>query len=494
MNRISLYFLVLTITVLFTCSDADAGSAPTITQSFVRFNFLVDNNNIPLEFPQQHGSLIPQSSYENALLKTLKIPITLTTANLSQPISVTFSTTLSSGLTAEVVTISPENTVTFEGTQLTDTIYVDFQERWTPGESIFFKLESVSDSSINIGNLNSEAVNDTFLLQLENIEPSFSFETNRLEINGLVGEEVFFDVLFPEGYLDAEIEGIDIFEALDGFNYSLEPINLGSLPTSITYKMTINEDLQNDDVFYQTILTLSENTEYNPTGNTVLQIVKPINTFRDPAVNTAANFYDVSNTFYRTFGEAWGDHNNTGTCRWFSFSAFTRPVVVDVNHPNAVLFDDMGTPDPSDDIYHDAFRIGFRSPTNPNVTTNSFNMKRWFSNESTNFANSPGFDVNPALEFFPDNGTSNFSGTVLVIPQFITIAGTNGNSYSIAISGEGSYQDIGNGLYEMTLTLNATNDQLFGGTISVEYRIYNNQNYPEPEPLNYNNCITEYDL
>lgn len=480
--------------MLFTCTDDDNGLAPSLTQSFVRFNFLVDNNNIPLEFPQQHGSLIPQNTYDNALLKTLKIPVTLTTSSISQPVSVTFSSTLSNGLNPEDVNISPVNTVQFEGTQLTDTIFVSFTERWTPGESIFFKLESVSDPTINIGNINNVAVNDTFLLQLDNIEPSFSFETNRVEISGLPGEELFFNVLFPEGYLSEEIENVEIFEALDGFNYSLEVVNLGILSTVITYKLTVNEDLQNDDVFYQTILTLTEGLGYNPTGNTVLQIVKPINTFRDPAVNTASNFYDVSNTFYRTFGESWGDHNNTGTCRWFSFSAFTRPVIVDVNHPNAVLFDDMGTADPTDDIYHDAFRIGFRSPTNPNVTTNSFNMKRWFSNESSNYNNSPGFDVNPALEFFPENGTSNTTGTVLVIPQFITIAGTNGNSYSIAISGEGTYQDIGNGLYEISLILNATNDQLFGGTISVEYRIYNNANYPEPEPLNNNNCIIEYDL
>lgn len=494
MNRIRFYILLIAISAVFTCSEDDTKLAPTIDESFVRFNFLVDNNNIPLEFPQQHGSLIPQNTYDNALLKTLKIPVTLTSSNMSQPVSVTFSTTFSSGISPEVVNISPANTVTFEGTQLTDTIYVDFEERWTPGESIFFKLESASDPTINIGNLNNAAVNDTFLLQLENLEPSFSFETNRIEITGLVGEEVFFNVLFPEGYLSEEIESVDIFETLDGFNYFLEMANLGSSSTFVTYKLTLNEDLQNDDVFYQTILTLSENIDYNPAGNTVLQIVKPINTFRDPAVNTAANFYDVSNTFYRTFGESWVDHNNTGTCGWSSFSAFTRPIIVDINHPNAVLFDDMGTADPSDDIYHDAFRIGFRSPTNPNVTTNSFNMKRWFSNESNNFANSPGFDVNPALEFFPENGTSNSSGTVLVIPQFITIAGTNGNSYSIAISGEGTYQDVGNGLYEMALILNATNDELFGGTISVEYRIYNSQNYPDPEPLNNNTCITEYDL
>ena len=81
--------------------------------------------------------------------------------------------------------------------------------------------------------------------------------------------------------------------------------------------------------------------------------------------------------------------------------------------------------------------------------------------------------MNPALEFFPENGNSRTKGTVLVIPQYLTIAGTNSNSYSIAISGDGTYEEISAGLFEISLEFKATNQALFGGSISVQYKIYN---------------------
>ena len=40
-----------------------------------------------------------------------------------------------------------------------------------------------------------------------------------------------------------------------------------------------------------------------------------------------------------------------------------------------------------------------------------------------------------------------------MIPQYITIAGTNKNSHSIAISGEGTYKEISAGLFEISFEL-----------------------------------------
>jgi hypothetical protein len=173
---------------------------------------------------------------------------------------------------------------------------------------------------------------------------------------------------------------------------------------------------------------------------------------------------------------------------------FAYPVVVNSDNENAILYDDMGTTDTSDDTYHHAFKIGFNAFANPTSTTNSFNLKRWFNGESISSVNSPGFNIPTAIEFFPENGNSLTNGRALIIPQFLTIAGRNGNSYNIAISGEGTYSEISTGLFEIALELRATNDDLFGGTVTSEYRLYSNNSYTEPDPLTTNNCITETDL
>lgn len=303
---------------MLSCSKDDGQSNTEFgVQPFVRFNFLVNSNNIPLEYPALNSGLVPRSTYNNTLLKPIKIPVTLTSTTLSETVSVTYSTTPSNGIGD--FNVSPANQLTFQGNQLTDTIFVSFDERWTPGETITFKLEEVSDTSINIGNLNAEAPNDIFILELGEISATYSFEQNRIEVIGQAGEELNFKVNFPNGYLLSEIEDEPIFEFLNGFDYTLNPINAGENPTSITYKLSLNENIQNDAVFYQTIITLLNTANYNAIGNTVLQIVKPINTPRDPAVNTASNFYNLSDPLYRTYGENWGDFNSNGICNWSSF-------------------------------------------------------------------------------------------------------------------------------------------------------------------------------
>jgi len=484
--------LLSLICIFFSISCSNNNDSKLFSNSdgqFIRFFLLVDSNKEALEYPEINGGLTAVSAYEKSDVKTLKIPVVITSAALTENTTATFETSIIGDIDLD---ITPLETLSFSPNKLIDTIYVKTKSRWdvTQTQQLKLKLTSVSDPAINIGIQNNLEPNNELLIDF--LEPSlqYTFETNRIEINGAQGEEVLFKVNFPLGYFEDEVDENSIFNFLNGFDYSLSKIAQNDI--SISYKITLNEDIQNDDVYYQTTISLVD-TDYLATGNTILQLVKPLKTDRELAVNTAANFYNLSDSFYRNYGEHWNDFNNDGICVWQSFFAFAYPVVVNADDENAILYDDMGTTDPSDDIYHHAFKIGFKSPIEGN-TTNSFNLKRYFTNESTNYANSPGFDVFPAIEFFPENGTSTTNGSALIIPQFITIKGRNGNSYNIAIAGTGTYQEISSGLFEIAITLELTNDELFGGTITSEYRLYNNNSYTEPDPLTTNNCVTETDL
>ncbi|TXE09708.1 hypothetical protein FUA26_09470 [Seonamhaeicola algicola] len=489
-KKIPFLALILLALVLGCSNDDDTNITENTT--FVRFNFLANSNNEPLVNPLINSGLLPKESFTNNVLKTLKIPVTLSSKTLNETVTVNYS--ISTNANSNLFSVAPINQVSFENTQLTDTIYINFNERWENTQNITLKLESASNPSIAIGNLNNTYKNDVFTVNLEAPNTTYTFPKNRIEIAGNAGEEINFKVNFPNGFIPSEVENLNMFEFLNGFDYTLTLNEMAEDRTFINYTITLNESIDNDNVYYQTIVTLQDTELYSTVGNNTLQIVKPIKTNRDVSVNTASNFYNASDQFHRTYGEHWNDSNNDGVCDWQGFFAFTYPVVVDENDENAVLFNDNGTPNTDDDIYHHAFKIGFNATINPTATTNAFNFKRWFNGESISSANSPGFNVQDAIEFFPENGNSNTKGNVIITPQFITISSSSGTSYSIAISGEGTYEEIEDGLFEIVFTLNATNDVLFGGTVSSEYRIYNNNSYTDPEPLTNNNCITDYDL
>jgi len=479
MNRIKILSLLVAAAALLSSCSKDDYRLDSTVDPFVRFNFLTTSAGVPLEYPAVSTSTVPLSSYENKSVKTLKIPVALTHTNLKSAVSASFSA-VSSSNDNESFTVNPVNELVFQGTKLTDTIFVSFNKRWTENQSITLKLETISDPNIHIGNLNTTYPNNSFKIDLGTIATNYTFPVNRIVIKGEAGETVDFKVNFPNGFFPSEIDNLEIFKFLDGFNYSLSHDPYGDNRSSITYHLTLLENIQNDDVYYESSISLVNTGNYTATGNTILQIVKPIKSTRDVNANPASKFYDLSNQFYLTYGETWFD--KSGTCAWQAYNAFTFPVVVTKDHENAILYSDKGTTNPNDDIYHDAFRIGFNVASGTN-TTNSFNLKRWFSNESTTAANSPGFNITSALEFFPANGNSKTEGNVLVIPQYITITGTNKNSHSIAISGSGTYKEISSGLFEITFELKLTNEELFGGTVTAQYRMYNNKTYPKPAAL-----------
>lgn len=488
MNLIKTFAIVIIASLTASCSKDDYNLGSDI-DPYVRFNFLVKSDNTPLVYPAVNGNLVPQTSYTNSAIRTLKVPVALTSRSLKEAVTVNFSAVSSTGDT-ESFTIKPTNELVFQGTKLTDTIAISFNKRWTAGQSISLKLETVSDPTVHIGNLNTQYVNDTFKVDLAAVATNYTFPVNQYVIKGEAGEKFDFKVNYPNGYFPSELENLEIFKFQNGFEYSLTHDAFEVDKNAVTYHFTLLEDLQNDDVRYESKINLINTANYNATGNISLTVVKPIKSLRDVQSNPASKFYDLTNQFYLTYGEHWFD--KSGTCAWQAFNAFTFPVVVTKDNENAILYSDKGTANPNDDVYHDAFKIGFNVASGTN-TTNSFGLKRWFSNESTAAANSPGFNITSALEFFPENGNSKTQGKVLVIPQDLTIAGTNKNSYNIAISGEGTYKEISAGLFEISFELKLTNDKLFGGTVSTQYKMYNNKTYPKPALIN-DACPKEVDL
>nr|WP_315156800.1 hypothetical protein [uncultured Flavobacterium sp.] len=478
MIRIKIVCLVFTA-VLFTSCSKDDYKLGTQVDPHIRFHFLVKSDNTPVEYPTVNGSLVPQSSYVNSSVKTLKVPVALTAYNLKNTITASFSAVSSIG-DNQSFTVNPVNELLFNGSKLTDTIAVSFNKRWTTNQSITLKLETISDPEIHIGNLNTEYPNDTFKIDLAPITTNYTFPVNQFVVKGEAGETIDFKVNFPNGFFPSEIEKASIFKFQNGFEYALTRDDFGDNRSSITYHLTLLKDIQNKDARYESKITLVNSPNYNATGNLTLTVVKPIKSTRDIQAYPASKFIDPTNAFYLTYGEHW--FNNNGNCSWQTFNAFTFPIIVAKDHENAILYSDKGTANPNDDVYHDAFKIGFNVASGTN-TVNSFGLKRWFSNESNSAAISPGFNITSALEFFPANGNSKTQGTVLVIPQDITIGSSATNTYQIAISGEGTYKEISNGLFEISFELKLTNDKLFGGTVATQYRMYNNRIYTKPAPL-----------
>ncbi len=478
MIRIKIACLVFTA-VLFTSCSKDDYKLGTQVDPHIRFHFLVKSDNTPVEYPTVNGSLVPQSSYVNSSVKTLKVPVALTAYNLKNTITASFSAVSSIG-DNQSFTVNPVNELLFNGSKLTDTIAVSFNKRWTTNQSITLKLETISDPEIHIGNLNTEYPNDTFKIDLAPITTNYTFPVNQFVVKGEAGETIDFKVNFPNGFFPSEIEKASIFKFQNGFEYALTRDDFGDNRSSITYHLTLLKDIQNKDARYESKITLVNSPNYNATGNLTLTVVKPIKSTRDIQAYPASKFIDPTNAFYLTYGEHW--FNNNGNCSWQTFNAFTFPIIVAKDHENAILYSDKGTANPNDDVYHDAFKIGFNVASGTN-TVNSFGLKRWFSNESNSAAISPGFNITSALEFFPANGNSKTQGTVLVIPQDITIGSSATNTYQIAISGEGTYKEISNGLFEISFELKLTNDKLFGGTVATQYRMYNNRIYTKPAPL-----------
>lgn len=489
MQVIKKFIVFILLFSLCTCTEEEAISFDSAIGSFVQFRLQVKNNNKLIEAPIVDNSTPTVSSYSKDNFKELKIPVTFTTAVLETEVRLQFSTEISN---LEGVEITPKNTLIFTKDKRVDTIYIKFKQRWDTSlkPQIKLALVSSSNSEINLGIPNTINPNNELTIDFKGLDFSYQFAIpNNKEIIGNLNEQVAIDVLFPNGYVQAEIENEDLLiEEFSNFPYTLKREPLTNT-TKISYILTLKSAVNIPTLAFETGFKMTQLNEYTLIGSDAFLVKKPIIIDRDNRINTASNFYDLSNPFYRTFGEHWLFDSGDNRCEWKSFAAFTYPVVVSENHPNAILFDDLGTSNTNDDVYHHAFRVGFNSP-NPGVTINSFNLKRWFTNEASNASNSPGFNIPEALEFFPENGTSELGGIVRVIEQDLIISGRNGNSYTLHISGQGTYQKMDPNLFEISLTLQVRNNVLFGGTVSSKYLIYNQSTYPNPVALN-EECFQE---
>ncbi|MDF1571940.1 MAG: hypothetical protein P1P82_10015 [Bacteroidales bacterium] len=498
-TRKILLLLAAILPVLCSCDRLEREVYENADGRFVRFNLQIDKDGKQVQFGEVNPAADVVSFYEQKTVSTLAIPVTITSEPLQEKVEVTFSVDTVGGYDAFVVEPA-DGVLEFEGNRLTDTIYIDYLSRWEgDGDSqIMLALESISDDSIMIGHPNNVEKNDKLTISLQELNLRYYLPVmNTIEILGEAGEEVLLVVSFPDGLFPDELEEVALLVNLyTDFEYSLECLPVDDDALEVVYILTLEEAVDNDVLSFSAQFELADIENYQIAGNSTLTIIKPVFVLRDNTVNTAAHFYNVDDPLYRTYGENWMDSNEDDTCSWQSFNAFTYPVIVPADHPNAVLGDDGGNDDPADDVYYHAFRIGFNSP-NAGNTTNSFNLKRWFNNESLSGEYSSGFNVTQALEFFPDDGTSAVSGMVKVIPQDLMISTRVETdvyrSYTIAIEGEGEYVQIADGVYEITLELRATNAELFGGTRTAKYKIWNTDDYDDPVDIG-ESCFQPMDL
>ncbi|MGQ1785661.1 MULTISPECIES: hypothetical protein [unclassified Saccharicrinis] len=478
-----LFILIIAITFLRCDSDDITGEMTYNGSPFVRFFLLTNSNNEPFEAGDvKDNSETALEEYTHESIKPLKIPVVLTYPGLDKEITVEYSSDVTGNF--DGLNVSPAN-LSFGPDNFTDTITVNFNKRWNADDDIKidFVLVDTSDENVNLGHLNSELKNKNLALSLGTVNTSVSFSDNRKEIDGLVGERIEFEILFNKGFLPEEVESLQLFDQIKEFDYVLErELDLVNF-SKIKYILTLNENINDDDVEYTTKLKLVEESLYQSSGNSSFWIVKPIKIPRDKKVFTASNFYNLSDPYYRTYGENWMDYNSEPGCEWTAFNTFTYPLVVPATDSMAVLYSDNGTSDTNDDVYHHAFKVGFYSP-NAGRTVNSFNLKRWFTNDYTDEDKSPGFNIRDALEFFPKDGTSASEGIVKVTGQELTISNKTYEEFKIEISGSGTYQEVSEGLFEIILVLKAYSEELFGGTRESHYRIYNKNSYGgDPEPL-----------
>ena len=486
--------LILLLAIIGGCEDADSiiGESAYDGQPFLRFYLITNSNGEPIGDEEIQVGKIPTEEYTHTSIKPVAIPVSLTYPGLENEITAAYSMDLSEDYGG--YRIYPE-TLSFGTDKLMDTIFISFDSRWNAADSVKFDFELVgcSDNNVSLGHLNDFDSNKKLGVKLGDLITTYSFPENSINIEGVQGEEVFFDIGFPQEYFLEEISSLQLFSETKEFDYELERITYDDDLSRITYKMTLLENIDIDERRFSTSFTLLDGLEYVIGGNKFLDIVKPRKVDRDVSVNTAAHFYDLNNPYYRTYGENWLFHEGDGVCNWRSYTQFTYPVVVDKDDENAVLYSDGGTVDESDDVYHHAFKISFLSP-NAGRTTNPFGMKYWFDNEYTDDDKSPGFNIAEAVEFFPKDGTSTTEGYVEVREQILTISSRSGATYYIEFGGEGTYKEISLGLYEVDLQLRATNEELFGGTRVVYNKFYNSNSYGgDPDPLTVD-CFDIVDL
>ena len=479
MKGIKYLFLAFITILVFSCEEENTKRFTGENQSFVRFFLLANNNNKVLEFPEKDGGLIARTIYEKDNLKTLKIPVSITTGPLENPVTVGFETSVT-GLTS--YTIYPENTISFSNEKRVDTVYIKLNERWdlSRNPEIKLSLTSVSTPDISLGIPNGQLSNKELTIGFKETEFSYLFETNRKEIQGQTNESFDFNVLFPNGFIASEIADSPLFSTPSNFKYTIERKPIVE-EDKVSFTLTVNENID-EAVSLDTFLSLIAIPNYSKGSNDFLQINKPIQIDREGIPVT--NFYNLSDQFYRLFAEYWRFDTTDLVCEWRSSSVFPKPVVVDKNNPNGFLYDDNNTPnDDSDDVYHHKYKLGFVGNFPP-IGTNPFAFRNLFDGASVE---SPGFNLVEAIEFFPKDGNSTTEGIVNVITQrIVLIRRSDDKAFTIPISGSGTYEliDAAQQIFKITLAIIVDATTVNGEIVTQNYVLFNTRNYIEPNPIN----------
>lgn len=438
----------------------------------ISFKLLVDDDGDLVLDENSTGDNYAQN-YEIRSVATLKVPVAISTKGLSQEVTATydiddFGDDIKYNIAPNILSFSPD--------KLVDTLYITPTSRWTKTimDSTVIALATTSDPNITIGYPYGVDDNDSLTLNYGDLVFPYTFEKSEIKLLSTPNQSYDFKILFTNGLLPDELSEIDILiDKGSNIDYELVQHAIEAGDVAINYTLEINDPLDKK-IDYEILFELADIEGYVPFGLTSLKVTKETENNGNNSINMARHFYDVAlDAYNRLYAFLYLDYSADGNCGWRETFMHVVPVEVAKDHPNAVWNED-------DNKWYHAHRIGFDSP-NEGRTTNSFGFKYWFVDEYTDADLSPGFNVNPSLEFYPDGDTSLTSGTVQVMEQTLTVAlGENDTQVQFDIIGEGTYQyDEGSyelyrdSIFTIHLTLGGESVELWGGTHYGSYVMKN---------------------
>ncbi len=447
--------------------------------NFVRFGLLLDKNGEILEYPTALSSILETATYTHSSTKIIKIPVVLTSNLKAVPVDVFYEVQTEG--TFNDFTTSPVNKVTIPVGKLIDTLRITINSRWqgVGTNKIKVKITRTSDPSINIGwNNSNQKMNQVTIILANLTQTKYYFEQNLYNLTGVLNEELLIPIKFSQPVTNAMIGNFNFIQpqfvalsACDGsnanYNYTLTRMPFVDGASKIFYKFKVISTTQ-----FASNLKLTLNaglTDFIPSNTTTTNLKKDELILREG--NPAANWYNLADSFYRTFGKSWYFNTTDGICKWSSFFAITKPVPVPA-----------GSPFDNGQGYH-KYKIGFVANNLP-VGTNAFDFNRFY--DGTNVS-SPAFTIREALEFFPANGNSLTNGVVKVIPQTLIFVRTSNNtSVPLPICGSGNYNfnSVLN-RWEMYLEIHCDETAINGNSdvVRAMYIYSNNNNSANPTNL-----------
>lgn len=487
MKATKLHFLYVFIGLisLSSCQDDD-DALPMFDQDFVRFSFFVNNNNEPFVFPQQAQNVLERSSFNFQKRDTLRIPVVLTSRDLSAPVSVSFESSLMN-IASEDVSILPENqALQFSSARPSDTIYIVPKRRFSEANDarIMLELTESSNESILLGYPRENNRLDRFeIILLPTAPVVYTLEEKSISFEGVEGETHQLRVLFDQLVSPEEVEGISFLEGEfaqfvcdDGlqitYDFELNKQDFVGDSRSLVYVFEVLQDVQNFSSSLNIRLQNVANDNFVRTGNSLVNISKTVNTIEREG-DIAKDWYNVSTNFHLTYGRAWYFNENNNQCRWQTFQAFTRPVEV----PAGSEFD-------NGQGFH-KYKIGFRNiianPQGNIIGTNPFNFRRFYDGASTL---SPAYNLTEAIEFFPNPEDNGATGVVSVISQTLVFL-VGDDQIQVPICGSGTYQfNQTLNVWEMFVTIIADETEINGNSFVEKHLfIYSSNVAGNPENL-----------